>query len=189
MPDVDPTLLRAAQRGDLAAFGQLVAPHAQVLYRLALHLTGWPSDAEDAVQEGLIRAHRSIGKVREDAPIRPWLLQVIANEARSLVRSRGRRSRLLDRLQRHPHGEAPDPAFVVIAGETRDEVTAALARLRPDDREVIVYRYFLELGEAEMAALLGCPRGTVKSRLSRALGRLRIELGTSLVDPEATWRA
>lgn len=178
----EPELVRAAQAGDLEAFGALVSPHAQVLYRLACHVTADPSDADDAVQDALVRAHGALGRFRRDAPIRPWLLRIVYNEARSRVRARGRRTHLLERLRLRPDRHAPDPVLEVLARETRDEVARVLADLRADDREVIVLRYFLGLDEAEMAATLGCARGTVKSRLSRALGRMRAALG-----PEATW--
>jgi RNA polymerase sigma factor (sigma-70 family) len=175
-------LMRAAQSGDLEAFGALVAPHAQVLFRLACHVTVDPTEADDAVQEGLIRAHAALGRFRVGEPLRPWLLRIVYNEARSRVRARGRRTRLLERLHVRPERHAPDPVLEVLANETRDEVARVLADLRADDREVIVLRYFLGLDEAEMAATLGCARGTVKSRLSRALGRMREALG-----PEAAW--
>jgi RNA polymerase sigma-70 factor (ECF subfamily) len=175
-------LLRAAQGGDLDAFGALVAPHAEVLFRLACHVTGDASEADDAVQDGLVRAHGAIERVREDAPLRPWLLRIVYNEARSRVRSRGRRTRLVERLHLGTDRHAPDPLFEVLARETRDEVAGVLAGMRSEDREVITLRYFLGLDEAEMATTLGCARGTVKSRLSRALGRLREALGA-----EAAW--
>jgi RNA polymerase sigma-70 factor (ECF subfamily) len=175
-------LVRAARDGDLDAFGALVAPHAQVLFRLACHVTADPTEADDAVQEGLIRAHGALDRFRVGEPLRPWLLRIVYNEARSRVRARGRRTRLLERLHVRPERHAPDPVLEVLANETRDEVARVLADLRADDREVIVMRYFLGLDEAEMAATLGCARGTVKSRLSRALGRMREALG-----PEAAW--
>jgi RNA polymerase sigma-70 factor (ECF subfamily) len=175
-------LVRAAQAGDLDAFGALVAPHAQVLFRLACHVTADPGEAEDAVQEGLIRAHGAIGRFRDDAPFRPWLLRIVYNESRSRVRARGRRGRLLERLHVRPERHAPDPMLEALANETRDEVARVLAGMRAEDREVIVLRYFLGLDEGEMAATLGCARGTVKSRLSRALARMREALG-----PEAAW--
>jgi RNA polymerase sigma-70 factor (ECF subfamily) len=181
-PPGDQALVRAARAGHIDAFGALVAPHAEVLFRLACHVTGDAAEADDAVQEGLIRAHGALSRFREDAPLRPWLLRIVYNEARSRVRARGRRQRLLERLHLRPDRHAPDPMLEVLAAETRDEVATVLAGLRPEDREVITLRYFLGLDEAEMAATLGCARGTVKSRLSRALGRMREALG-----PEAAW--
>jgi RNA polymerase sigma-70 factor (ECF subfamily) len=169
--------VRAAKQGDVGAFSQLVAPHEQLLFRMAYHVTGDAAEAADAVQEGLIRAYGAIGRFREDLPVRPWLTRIVWNEARSLRRSRLRRTRVLDRLVARPEESAPDPVFEVLATETRDEVAVALNRLRPEDREVIALRYFLDLSEAEMATTLDCPRGTVKSRLSRALSRLRAALG------------
>jgi RNA polymerase sigma factor (sigma-70 family) len=180
MATTDRGLLHAAKQGDLDAFGQLVSPHATILFRVACHVTGDPGDADDAVQEGLIRAHAAIDRFRDGMPIRPWLLRIVSNEARSIVRARGRRSHLLERLRLRPERHAPDPMLEVLALETRSELARALAGLRREDREVITLRYLLDLDEAETAAALGCARGTVKSRLSRALGRLRAALGTEV---------
>ncbi|MDF2760103.1 MAG: polymerase, sigma-24 subunit, subfamily, partial [Thermomicrobiales bacterium] len=73
---------------------------------------------------------------------------------------------------------AQSPEAVTLIAEQQRELLGAVNALRIDDQRVIAYRYYLDLSEAEMAAVLGCPRGTVKSRLSRALGRLRQQLVT-----------
>ena len=119
---------------------------------------------------------RSGGSAR--APFKPWLLRIVANEARNRRRSAGRRAALALRATQEPSGEAaPSPEAVLLAGERREELIAALNRLAEHDREALTCRYFLELSEAETAAALGVRPGTVKSRLSRALERLRAELG------------
>lgn len=169
-------LITAAKGGDLAAFGELVAPHHQTAFRLAYHLTHDPGEAEDAVQEGMIRAFRSMSKFRDEAPLRPWLLKIVTNEARSRVRVRSRSTRLFGRLSAFPLNPAPDPVFEVLASETRDELAACLTRLPAIHRDVILLRFFLELNEREMADVLSCAPGTVKSRLSRAIVALRHDL-------------
>jgi RNA polymerase sigma-70 factor (ECF subfamily) len=137
-------------------------------------ITGHAQDAEDAAQDGFVKAWRALGRFRAGEPLRPWLLTIVANEARNRRRSAGRREHLVLRAAAaEPRvGAAPDdPAL------DRDALAAAIGRLRDDDRVVIGCRYLLDLSEAEIAAALGVARGTVKSRLSRALGRLREEVG------------
>lgn len=153
-----------------------------VSFRVAFIITGSVEEAEDAAQEGFARAYRSLERFRLDAPFRPWLLTIVANAART---RRGRTARqfalaLLDvDADRAREDAAPPPEAVVIAEEERAEVLSALRSLRSEDQQVIALRYFVELSEAEMAGALQCPRGTVKSRLSRALARLRVALDAS----------
>ncbi|HEX2125090.1 MAG TPA: RNA polymerase sigma factor, partial [Thermoleophilaceae bacterium] len=108
-------------------------------------------------------------------------LTIVANEARNRVKAAGRRGRLALRVaeQRRPGGAVPSPEAALLVSERRDELLAALGRLSESDREAVACRYFLELSETETAAALGCARGTVKSRLSRALDRLRSQMEES----------
>jgi RNA polymerase sigma-70 factor (ECF subfamily) len=103
-------------------------------------------------------------------------LRIVANEARNRQRSAGRRAAVALRVTPAPGSDddVPSPEQAVLADERRTALLAAVGRLREDDREVLLLRYFVDLDEAEMAAALGTRRGTVKSRLSRALGRLRV---------------
>ena len=132
--------------------------------------------AEDAAQDAFIKARAAMGRFRAGAPFRPWLRTIVSNEARNRRRSAGRRSALAVRAAAEPVAPVPLPEAAALAGADRQELAAALGRLGPEHREVIVLRYLLDLSEAECAAALGCRPGTVKSRLSRALGRLRLEL-------------
>lgn len=174
-------LVRRAQAGDTAAYGELVAFHQAAAFRVAFLLLGSPSDAEDAAQEGFVRAYLALARFRAGEPFRPWLLQVVGNEARNRRRALGRRAGVLDRAIRAVRGDeasavAPSPERTLLTGETNTEVREALARLREEERQVVACRYLLELSEAETAAALGIPAGTVKSRLHRALARLRDDL-------------
>ena len=126
-----------------------------------------------------MKAFAALPRFRADAPFRPWLLAIVANEARNRRRAAARRSALALRAAAEPAAPAALPEAAVLAGSERRELGAALARLGPEHREVIALRYLLDLSEAECAAALGCRPGTVKSRLSRALARLRGELETS----------
>jgi RNA polymerase sigma factor (sigma-70 family) len=152
-----------------------VRGYQAVAFRTAYLITGDASEAEDATQEAFVKAYRALGRFRPGAPFRPWLLAVVANEARNRRRAAGRRTNLALRVAReHPSGDASSsPEASVLAAERRAELLSALGGLREEDRLVIGCRYFLGLSEAETAATLDCAQGTVKSRLSRAIGRLR----------------
>ncbi|OGO54865.1 MAG: hypothetical protein A2V85_00470 [Chloroflexi bacterium RBG_16_72_14] len=174
-------MVRRAQAGDAEAYGDLVTMHQAAAFRVARLLAGSAAEAEDAAQEAFVKAYLALGRFRAGAPFRPWLLQVVGNEARNRRRALGRRTGLLDRAVIAFRGSAgaggPSPETAVLLGELRDEVRAALLRLRDEERTIVACRYLLDLSEAETASALGVPPGTVKSRLHRAMGRLRSELG------------
>ena len=147
----------------------------EVAFRTAYLITGDASEAEDATQEAFVKAYRSLGRFRSGAPFRPWLLSIVANEAKNRSKAAGRRARLVLRAAAEaPVGDASSsPEAAAVAAERRAELLLALEALREADRLAIACRYFLGLSEEETAAALGCARGTVKSRLSRAIRRLR----------------
>jgi RNA polymerase sigma factor (sigma-70 family) len=173
----DADLIQRAQRGDDDAYGMLVERYQTIAFRTAWLVCGDAAEAEDAAQEAFLKAHAALGRFRPDAPWRPWLLRIVANEARNRRRSAGRRTHLAGRAGRlAPDAEDPGPEAALLAAEQRSALAAALARLDPPQRRVVVLRYVLDLSEAECAAVLGCRQGTVKSRLSRALTKLREDL-------------
>ncbi len=178
-PPTEQELVERAKRGDEDAYEELVRAHQGIAFRTAYLVAGGASEAEDAAQEGFVKAHRALGRFRSDAPFRPWLLQIVANEARNRRRSAGRRAALVLRAaaEGSSGGAAPSPEGSLLAGEERERLLAAVNALGEGERLVIACRYFLELSEEETAAALGVRRGTVKSRTSRALARLREELG------------
>jgi RNA polymerase sigma-70 factor (ECF subfamily) len=163
------------KRGDVDAYEELVQRHQVAAYRTAYLVAGSAAEAEDAAQEGFVKAYYAIDRFRSEAPFRPWLLAIVANEARDRRRSASRRDSLALRLVEGRLGgdAAPSPEETALAGADRQRVLDALGRLGEDDRLVIGYRYFLELSEKDTALALGVRRGTAKSRLSRALRRLR----------------
>ncbi|GIJ25191.1 RNA polymerase subunit sigma-24 [Micromonospora qiuiae] len=175
VPLDDEEFVTRAQAGDLEAYASLVARHTASAYRTAV-LLGAGSDAEDVIQEAFVKGYRKLSRYRGDSSFRSWLLAIVANETRNLHRSRDRRHGLVLRAARVAPGSevAEDEATgAVLAGERRDALVRALRLLPEKDREVIVCRYFLDLTEDETVAMLGWPRGTVKSRTSRALVKLR----------------
>ena len=149
-------------------------PHEEIAFRVAYVIARNAADAEDATQDALVKAWRALGRFRTDEPLRPWLLRIVANEARNRRRSAGRREQLGLRAVAASSGEAaPSPEEAVLDADGRMRLLAALERLPDDAREVLACRYLLDLSEDETAAALGLRAGTVKSRSSRALDRLR----------------
>ncbi|HKW07246.1 MAG TPA: sigma-70 family RNA polymerase sigma factor [Candidatus Dormibacteraeota bacterium] len=177
-PADDSSLIARAQRGDTAAYEEIVQRYQQVAFRTAYVITGSAPEAEDAAQEAFVKAFRAVGRFRLGSPLRPWLLRIVANEARNRARSAGRRQRLeLKLTDDFRQGDAaPSPEAVVVADDERRRLLKMVNALGEDDRLVIASRYFLQLDGEETAAALGIAVGTVKSRLSRALARLRVEI-------------
>lgn len=178
VPPEEQRLIAAAKAGDQRAFAQLLARHQAVAFRAAYLVTGSAAEAEDATQEACVKAWLALARFRAAAPFRPWLVRIAINEARNRRRGAGRRAALALRVSPDPAdaGSAPSAETETLAREDRARLASALGRLREDDQLVIATRYFLGLSEAETAAALGVRRGTVKSRLSRALGRLHGQL-------------
>jgi RNA polymerase sigma-70 factor (ECF subfamily) len=173
-PPGERELALRAQRGDPRAFESLVDGHREVAFRLAVLITGSAADAEDAAQDALVKAWRALPRFRVDEPFRPWLLRIVANEARNRRRSFGRRVRLHERAAAGaPSGAAPSPEELTVAADEHARLLRRLRTLPEEARIVLMCRYLLELSEAETAAALGVRPGTVKSRTARALDRLR----------------
>jgi RNA polymerase sigma factor (sigma-70 family) len=175
-PQNERELALRAQRGDARAYEELVRPHQEIAFRVAYVITRNAADAEDATQDGLVKAWRALGRFRAGEPMRPWLLQIVANEARNRRRSAGRREHLALRAlaASTSSGEAaPPPEEATLAADERARLLAALEQLSGEAREVLACRYLLQLSEEETAAALDVARGTVKSRSARALERLR----------------
>jgi len=170
----DGTLVDRARAGDVGAYELLVEQHQDIAVRVAALMCG-AADAPDVTQEAFVKAWRALPRFRPGAPFRPWLLAIVANEARNARRSAGRRAALATRATRSETGTASTEELVLTA-EDRDRLLGALEQLAAIDRDVISCRYLADLTERETAAVLGCRPGTVKSRLSRALERLRVLL-------------
>ena len=173
-------LVDRARNGDVAAYEALMRMYQDIATRTAYVITGESADAQDAVQEAFIKAYYALGRFRPGSPFRPWLLRIVANEAINRRRSARRQMNLAIRamaVEDRPPGDAgPSPEGAALADEAQRELVAAMGRLRPEDRLVIAYRYWMDMSESEMSEALGCARGTVKSRLSRAMRRLRHQM-------------
>ena len=168
-------LVERARRGDHNAYGELVTRYQALAARVAFVITASAADAEDVAQDAFVKAFYALDRFREGAPFRPWLLRIVANEAKNRRDAAGRRPTVeLSAAADRASGEtALSPEDAAVAADLRKGLLAAIGRLRSEDRLALTYRYFFDLSEAEMADALGVARGTVKSRLSRAMGRLR----------------
>jgi RNA polymerase sigma-70 factor (ECF subfamily) len=171
-------LIQRAKSGDVAAFEAVVQIHRPIALRVAFLVVGDQTEAEDVTQEAFVKAYHAISRFRVDAPFKPWLLRIVRNEALNQGRRRGRQERLTLRLanDRVSGGAAPSPETTVITGVERMAVLDAVDALPGRYRDVITHRYLLGLTEAETAATLRIPAGTVKSRTARALDRLEAAL-------------
>jgi RNA polymerase sigma factor (sigma-70 family) len=175
-------LIERATQGDQDAYEVLVRQYQDIAFRTAYMITRSATDAEDATQDAFIKAYYALDRFHAGAPFRPWILRIAANEARNRRNAAFRRPTLaLSAVEDRPSGDAAlSPEAAALAADQSRALLAAVARLREEDQLVIAARYFLDLSEAEMADVLDCPRGTVKSRLSRAMGRLREALKSEI---------
>ncbi|MGE0599256.1 MAG: RNA polymerase sigma factor [Dehalococcoidia bacterium] len=170
----DSELVRASLAGERDAYAVLVGRYQHVAFRAAYLITREATAAEEAAQDGFVRAFKSLNSFRSAEPFRPWLLRIVTNLALNHVRGRSRSRRLLERVGLSQRGRAEPPADEIVMVEaSQRETWAAINRLSEDDRLILYLRYFLELSEKEMAVVIGKAPGTVKSRLNRASGRLR----------------
>jgi RNA polymerase sigma-70 factor (ECF subfamily) len=174
-PRDETDLVDRARRGDARAYEEIVHAYEGIAFRTAYLITGNAADAEDAAQDGFVKAYYALGRFRRGAPLKPWLLQIVANEARNRRRSAGRREGLVLRVATEvPSGDAaPSPEAALLDSERRTALLGRVNGLPDEQRLAIALRYFLDLSEEETASVLGVPAGTVKSRTSRALERLR----------------
>lgn len=185
----DVQLVERAQQGDISAYEELVGRYQDLAFWAAYAMTRDAEAANDAAQTGFIKAYYALNRFRAGAAFRPWLLKIVANEARNQARSARRRSGYELHLAGNRTGDAaPSPEAEAVLALDREVLLNAVNRLPEQDQQALAYRYFLDLSEAEMAEVLGCARGTVKSRLSRARARLRELLASEhpdLMDQEA----
>lgn len=169
-------MVRATQEGDRAAFGLLVGRHQRAAIRIAAVTLGTAEGADDVAQEAFVKAHRAIGTFRHNASFTSWFFTIVANTARNSRRHQHRQSGLALRAaaRAEPGDDGPDEIASGLL--ERERIVEAINRLSPDDRLILTYRWYEQLSEAEIAQALDCRRGTVKSKLHRAMGRLRTEL-------------
>lgn len=165
-------LIRGAQRGVEADFEELFRRHWRRAYRVAYLVVHDHAAAEDIAQEAFVSAIRTLERFDRRRPFAPWLGRIVTNRAIDWTRSRAAR--------REIDGLVPEAAHTDAPGGPSSEMIAALAMLTPEHRAVVVLRYVLEFTPGEIAQALELPRGTVNSRLRRALDVLDRRLRTEV---------
>jgi RNA polymerase sigma-70 factor (ECF subfamily) len=165
----DAALLRAIDRGDQAALAELFRRHWPAIHRAAWLVTHDAQAAEDIAQEAFLAALQRLDSFDRQRPFRPWLHRIVVNRAVDFVRARRARREVAAVGLPEPEARAPRGLD--------DDTVAALARLGPDQRAVVVLRHLLGYTPGQIAGMLDLPRGTVNSRLRRALDELAGELG------------
>ncbi len=175
--EVPVELVESAKEGDEKAIEELVRRTQIDVYTLAYRLVGNEEDARDVVQETYIRVIRNIRRFRGEAAFSTWLYRVTANTAYTLMAKRRRRmAESLDEMaetMEPPADEAPGPEALAISGDARDLLVAALSRLSPSDRMVVVMKDIYGFPHEEIAAELDISVSACKVRLFRARKRLR----------------
>ena len=167
--------VRRARQGDREGFRWLVERDGDLVRRTAYLLVRDPGLAEDLAQECFLAAWQSLSSFRTATGFRPWVLRILMNKAVSHRRKRRLLAIPFDLLRtaEEPAEPTPDPTALAIQGEEQRELGAALATLPEEWRRVLVLRYYAEFSVPEIAEALDMAEGTVKSRLHRALVRLR----------------
>jgi RNA polymerase sigma-70 factor (ECF subfamily) len=165
-------LVERARRGQADAYAELVRVHRDAAFRTAYLITGSSADAEESAQDGFVKAYRALGSFRAGAPFRPWLLRIVANDARNRRRARGRREAVALRLV----SEAEHATVEPLRTDERADLLRALSALRREEQLAIVAKYLIGLTDEECATALDAPLGTVKSWVSRGLAHMRREL-------------
>jgi len=189
-PTADAALARRVAAGDRSAFVAMMRRYNQTLFRTARSILKDDAEAEDAVQEAWLRAHRSIGGFRADAKLSTWLVRIVANEAFARLRKRRRHGEVValhldadgedsaettmgDQPRERPDGQA-------LRSELRRLLEARIDELPSAFRAVFVLRAIEEMSVDEVAASLGIPAATVRSRFFRARGLLRDALASEI---------
>jgi RNA polymerase sigma-70 factor (ECF subfamily) len=165
------TTVAQAAAGDQVAFARLVAQHHASMARVAYAITGDTESAADAAQAAWSIAWRRLGSVRDPLTLRSWLVAIAANEARQHLRRQRRRTIVDISTIAEPAGEG-DPADQILVVD----LARVLRSLKPDDRALLALRFAAGLDSTEIAAQLGMSASGVRSRLSRLIERLRLDL-------------
>lgn len=174
MSQVQRNLVVRATAGDHAAFSQLATAAIDGLHRLAHLILRDNELADDAVQDALTAAWRNIRGLRNPDRFDAWLYRLTIHACYRVARQRRRKADMeVELLPTHDWVSVDDDQRLLA---TRDELARGFERLSPEERAVLVVRYYLDLPLAEGAALIGIPIGTMKSRLSRATHALRAAL-------------
>lgn len=184
----DADLASKAKRGNIDAFGELVERYKERAYMIALGFVGSPDDAMDLSQEAFVKAFKGMRTFKDGADFYPWFYAVLRNTCFNFLRRRKtRRESSLDAAQEYGFDVAdvaPDPSTTLERKEMRALVRAEIDKLAPVHKEILLLRHFELLSYKEMADVLGCPIGTVMSRLYAARQALKVRLTCYMTEGE-----
>ncbi|HHW06403.1 MAG TPA: sigma-70 family RNA polymerase sigma factor [Clostridia bacterium] len=176
------TLIARSQQGDVEAFGELVALYERQVYTIAYRFMGNPEDASDLAQEAFVRAFRAVKSFRGEASFKTWLYHIIANVCRDELRKRKKQVVVsLDApimtddgfITREQDDWSLAPERVYESIELQETIQKLLNQLTPEYRQVLVLREIQGFTYEEIAQILACSLGTVKSRINRARKAMR----------------
>ena len=167
-----PEVFASAAAGDETAFARIVAAYDDEMYRVCVAVCRDQTIAGDAVQAAWAIAWHKLGSVREPSKLRPWLVAIAVNEAKTLLKKRSKRSRVEVATDATRRAGGVDPA----AGIASIDLRTILERLDPDDRALLAMRYVAGFNASELATALGASPAAVRQRLKRLVDRLRGEL-------------
>ncbi len=184
----DTTLVHEAQRGNRSAFEALVRNYDQAVLRLAIHLTGSPTDAQDVYQEAFLKAYRSIGNFRFECSFYTWIYRIVTNICLDHIRKRNVRKEdspvatdpsgeEFDVLSQVPDGRAAaNPERDLMARELGSRINRALEKLTPRERMVFELKHYQGLKLRTVGEILNTTEETAKNTLFRATQKLRSAL-------------
>ena len=181
MTPTDEDLVAAFQSGDIPAFDQLVRRWDRKIQGVIYRLVGNHDEARDLSQEAFLKAYRALGTFKQEARFSSWLYQIAINATRDRLRRRRRRTDLsLDDVEEKGESSlrdgAPSALDLIESSDLSRVVAAAMAALPEEQREVVILKEYQGLTFPEIAETLDVPLSTVKTRLYRGLGQLRIRL-------------
>ena len=177
MTNEEQILIRNVQRGEMAAFQELVEKYKQKVFYMALDMTGNHHDAEDLSQEVFMKVFTAIKDFRGEAKLSSWLYRIAMNTC--IDKTRRRHLKLVDIDEKVYEQATPgkNPEQLLQDRAAQDQIEQALQKLPPRQRSIFVMRHYNELMLREIAEALGISEGTVKAQLFRAIQRLQKELG------------
>ena len=182
----DAELASKAKRGDIDAFGELVERYKERAYMIALGFVGNPDDAMDLSQEAFVKAFKAMRTFKDGCDFYPWFYAVLRNTCFNFLRRRKiRKESSLDAAREYGFDVvdgAPDPSATLERKELRALVRAEIDNLAPVHKEILLLRHYELLSYKQMAGVLGCPIGTVMSRLYAARQTLKVRLTRYVTD-------
>ncbi|MCI0413653.1 RNA polymerase sigma factor [bacterium] len=177
MTNEEQILIENVQRGEMAAFQELVEKYKQKVFYMALDMTGNHHDAEDLSQEVFMKVFTAIKDFRGEAKLSSWLYRIAMNTCIDKTRRKHLKIVDIDEKVYEQATNGKNPEQELHARSTQEQIEQALQKLPPRQRSIFVMRHYNELMLREIAEALGISEGTVKAQLFRAIQRLQKELG------------